>query len=110
MTPGTLADSIIQELFAVALAASIIGSLFLWFIRGRRSGLLLNVLYLVRLSLGFLLLAVAIRTWDVLVQAADPNAVFGFVGPIGLAGLFCVIPWGAIARASRRKARKPLST
>ena len=69
-------------------------SAYLWFVRKFRSGALIWTLYGVRALCGALAIGVAVMGWDILIEAADVPAVLVFVGPIGLVGLMCVMPWG----------------
>lgn len=94
-------DLILPVLFgAVALAIAL--SLFLWFAKGKRTGVVLWTAYAVRALGGFFILAAAIYAADVLSEAADFWGVVVFVGPMGLLGLLLAAPWGLLAASRTR--------
>ena len=81
-------------LFLAVLLLSSAASAYLWFVKKHRSGALMCSLYGIRAMCGLLAIGVAVMAWDILIEAADVPAVLVFVGPIGLVGLLCVMPWG----------------
>lgn len=76
------------------LVLSSTASAYLWFVTKLRSGALIWALYGVRVLCGALAIGAAVMGWSVLIEAADVATVLVFVGPIGLVGLFSVMPWG----------------
>jgi hypothetical protein len=75
-------------------------SAYLWFVRKLRSGALIWTLYGVRALCGLLAIGAAVMAWSILIEGADALSVLAFAGPIGLAGLMSVMPWGIWMRAS----------
>lgn len=95
-------DDLTLPIFFGFVALAIALSLFLWFAKGKRTGVLLWSAYAVRALGGFFILAAAIYAADVLSEAADFWGVAVFVGPMGLFGLLLAAPWGLLVTSWTR--------
>jgi len=92
----------ILSVFFGALALATALSLFLWFVKGTRSGALVWTAYGVRALGGLFIVAASVYAADVLSSGAGFWDVAVFAGPIGLIGLLLATPWGLIRLAKQR--------
>ena len=99
-------DDLILPIFFGFVALAMALSLFLWFAKGKRTGVLLWSAYAVRALGGLSIFISAMYAAEVLSEAADFWSVAVFVGPMGLIGLVLAAPWGLLAASWTRSGVK----
>jgi hypothetical protein len=84
--------------FYVLLSASIVTSLYLWFVKKQRDGRLLKISYAVRVACGLFFSATIPYVFVVLRDAFPYSAIALFAIPFVVITLVLVMPWGMIVR------------
>ena len=92
--------------FMLILLASIASSIYLWFFRRLRSGMLSWLSYSVRALCGLLIFSAGIVASDLLLGQVDFSAVIPFVGIFFAVGVGCMLPWGLFSGSRNSKIRE----